>query len=56
MMTLGETLISVWQQALADEEDAVELSGNSYAVTFTRAKKLRTVRFRWQEYNIDGIE
>jgi hypothetical protein len=55
-MTFGEALVSVWQQALADEEEAVEISGNSYAVTFTRAKKLRTVRFRWQEYSIDGIE
>ncbi len=56
VMTLGETLISVWQQALADEEEAVKLGGKSYVVTFTRAKRLRTVRFRWGEYSIDGIE
>jgi transcriptional regulator with XRE-family HTH domain len=41
VITLGETLISVCQQALADEDEAVELSSNSHPVMFTRAKKLR---------------
>jgi hypothetical protein len=55
-MTLGETLISVWQQALAEGKAAVELEGETYPVGRTRAKKLRTVEFRFGEYRLDGIE
>ncbi len=55
-MTLGETLISVWQQALAEGKRAVELEGKSYRVGATRAKKLRTVEFTFGSYHIDGIE
>ena len=32
MMTLGETLIAVWQQALSDEKPFVELEGKRYRV------------------------
>lgn len=55
-MTLGETLIAVWQQALADEKPAVELNDTRYQVTKTRSKRLRTLRFSYGEYQIDGIE
>ncbi len=55
-MTLGETLISVWQQALADGNSAVELEGEVYPVGHTRAKKLRTVEFQAAGYRLDGIE
>ncbi len=55
-MTLGETLVSVWQQALAEGMSAVELEGKSYRVGATRAKKLRTVEFTYGTHRIDGIE
>jgi hypothetical protein len=55
-MTLGETLTMVWQQALADGQKAVELGHESYPVTVFRAKKLRSVNFRYGELGIIGIE
>jgi len=55
-MTLGETLVAVWQQALADEKPIVELPAGDYRVTRTRSKRLRTVRFTYGAYELDGIE
>jgi hypothetical protein len=55
-MTLGETLISVWQQSLADGKEEVQLAGESFPVTVFRAKKLRSVEFRYGELYIMGIE
>ena len=55
-MTLGETLIEVWRQALAEGRPRVELEGKSYPVTATSAKKLRTVRFDYAACHVDGIE
>jgi hypothetical protein len=55
-MTLGEALISVWKQVMAEGGDRVELQGESFPVGHTRAKKLRTVRFRAGDYEFDGIE
>jgi hypothetical protein len=55
-MTLDETLTCVWRQALAEGQAAVELEGESYSVRTTRAKKLRTVEFKYGTYRIDGIE
>ncbi len=34
----------------------VELEGRAYPVGSTRAKKLRTVRFEYSDYRLDGIE
>ena len=55
-MTLGETLISVWQQSLADGQDRVDLGNESYPVTVFRAKKLRSVDFSYGDLRIIGIE
>ncbi len=55
-MTLGETLIFVWQQSLADGQEEVELGRESYPVTVFRAKKLRSVEFSHGELRIIGIE
>ena len=55
-MTLGEALISVWQQALAEGKARVELEGKSYPVIISRAKKLRMVEFAYRPYGIVGIE
>jgi hypothetical protein len=55
-MTLGETLISVWQQALADGKEQVDLGQETYPVTVFRAKKLRSVEFNFGDLRIIGIE
>ncbi len=55
-MTLGETVISVWRQVLEEGKPVVELEGRTYAVGHTRAKKLRTVSFTYEDYRLDGIE
>ncbi len=55
-MTLGETLVSIWQQVLVEEKFAVELENQTCQVGSTRAKKLRTVRFDYGDCRIDGIE
>jgi hypothetical protein len=55
-MTLGEALIAVWRQALEEGREAVELEGERFPVTATRAKKLRTVAFELGGHRLDGIE
>ncbi len=55
-MTLSETLVSVWQQVLAEERQAVELEGERYRVGRTRSRKLCTVDFSFGEYTLTGIE
>jgi predicted secreted protein len=55
-MTLGETLISAWQQVLSDGRDDIELGGETYPVTVSRAKGLRTVVFNVGPYRMVGIE
>jgi hypothetical protein len=55
-MTLGETLTLVWQQALADGQEDVELGHESSPVTVFRAKKLQSVNFRYGDLRIIGIE
>jgi hypothetical protein len=55
-MTLEETMIAVWQQALADGKPEVDLDGRGYRVERTRAKRLRTVTFDYGGHHITGIE
>ena len=55
-MTLEETLIAVWQQALIEGKAVVELSDGRYPVERTHAKKLRTVDFSYQSHRLTGIE
>jgi hypothetical protein len=55
-MTLAETVIAIWRQALVERKSVVELEGQTYPVGSTRAKKLRTVRFTYGGHEIDGIE
>jgi len=55
-MTLGETLISVWQQSLAEGKEKVDLGDKHYPVRLFRAKKLRSVDFSHGEMSIIGIE
>ena len=55
-MTLGVTLISVWQQALGEGRVEVELEGETYHVTVSRAKGLRMVEFNVGPNRFMGIE
>jgi hypothetical protein len=55
-MTLGETLVLVWQQSLADGLEAVNLGNETYPVTVIRTKNLRSVYFSYGELRIVGIE
>jgi hypothetical protein len=55
-MTLAETLISAWQQVLADGKNEIELGQETYGVTMFRAKKLRSVEFNYGDRRILGIE
>jgi len=55
-MTLDETLIAVWHQALVEGKAAIELGGEHYPVESTPAKKLRTVDFTYQSLRFTGIE
>lgn len=55
-MTLGDTLISVWQQALVERKGSVEIEQNQYPVRKTSSKRLRSVDFPYREWRISGIE
>lgn len=55
-MTLPETLLEVWRQALVEDRKEVELEGESYRVTPTRKKKLRAVDFEFNGQRLTGIE
>jgi len=55
-MTLGDTLISVWRQSLAESGQKIDLEGRHYLGGLFRAKKLRNVEFSYGELSIIGIE
>ena len=55
-MTLGEALVSVWQQALGEGRDDIELESKIYPVTVSRAKGLRMVEFNVGPHRLVGIE
>ncbi len=55
-MTLGDVLISAWQQALGERRDEVELEGKTYRVAVLRSKGLRVVEFQFGPHAIVGIE
>jgi hypothetical protein len=56
ILTLRETLISIWQKALAEGKSPITLEGRRYSVRSTRAKRLHTVCFDFADYRLDGIE
>jgi hypothetical protein len=55
-MTLGDALISAWQQALREGRDSIELEGETYPVTVSRAKGLRMVEFDLGPNHMVGIQ
>jgi len=56
LMNLGETLVSIWQQALVEEGRVVEFGGRSYRVTRTKSRGLRAVEFEYEGHRVSGIE
>jgi hypothetical protein len=55
-VTLGDTLISAWQQALGEGRSDIELEGATYPVIVSRAKGLRMVEFDLGPHRMVGIE
>ncbi len=55
-MTLGETLVEVWRQALVNGALEVALEGRVYQVGRTRSSGLRMISFPYRTYLIEGIE
>jgi hypothetical protein len=55
-MTLADTLVAVWQQALVEKAGSVRLGKKSHPVEATPRKGLRTVDFAYDKRQITGIE
>jgi NADPH-dependent ferric siderophore reductase len=54
--TLEETLISVWQQALAENARTVELEGRTFPVRRTSRSRLREVDFEFEGHELRALE
>ena len=54
--TLEETLISVWQQALAENARSVSLEDRSFPVRRTSRSRLREVDFEFEGHQLRGLE
>ena len=54
--SLEETLISVWQQALAENAKTVKLEDRSFPVRRTSRSRLREVDFQFEEQKLRGLE
>lgn len=55
-MTLDETLVAVWRQALEENANIVELSGRRFPVRRTQRQRLRQVDFEFEGRSLRGIE
>ncbi|MGH9554842.1 MAG: hypothetical protein ACRD2Y_03375 [Terriglobales bacterium] len=55
-MTLAETLLAVWQQALVEKAGNVRLEKKAHPVEATPRKGLRTVEFDFGAHQIIGIQ
>ncbi len=54
--SLEETLISVWQQALAENARTVRLEDRSFPVRRTSRSRLREVDFQFEGHQLRGLE
>lgn len=54
--SLEETLISVWQQALAENARSVKLANRSFPVRRTSRSRLREVDFQFEGHELRGLE
>ena len=55
-MSLEETLISVWRQAVLDNADRVTLESRSFPVRRTSRSRLREVDFEFEGQRLRGLE
>jgi hypothetical protein len=55
-MTLEETLVSVWRQALVERAGEVELAGKNFSVRSTARRGLRQVDFTFEGHELRGLE
>ena len=55
-VSLEETLISVWQQALVEGAKSVRLENRSFSVRRTSRSRLREVDFQFEGYELRGLE
>jgi hypothetical protein len=55
-MTLEEALLSVWQQALEEQHNLVELQGRRFPVRRTSRHRLRQVDFEFDAQQWRGLE
>jgi hypothetical protein len=55
-MTLHETLVDVWRQALVNGQPRVEVGGAQYRVGRTRGAELLIVSFTYEGRTLEGIE
>ena len=53
---LEETLISDWQQALAENAKSVKLEDRSFSVRRTSRSRLREVDFQFEGHQLRGLE
>ena len=54
--TLEDTLLSVWRQAMVDNNKTVTLEGHSYPVRRTSRSRLREVDFQFKGSELRGLE
>ena len=54
--SLEETIVSVWQQALAENARSVTLDDRSFPVRRTSRSRLREVDFQFEGYDLRGLE
>lgn len=54
--SLKETLISVWQQALAENARSVKLEDRAFPVRRTSRSRLREVDFEFEGHPLRGLE
>jgi len=54
--SLEETLVSVWQQALAENARSVTLEGCNFPVRRTSRSRLREVNFQFEGHQLRGLE
>jgi hypothetical protein len=55
-VTLEDTLISVWRQALEEGAESVKLGSKNYPVRQTPRRGLRQVDFPFEEHQLRGLE
>jgi hypothetical protein len=55
-VTLEDTLLSVWKQALAEGAESVKLGAKEFPVRRTARRGLRQVDFPYDEHLLRGLE